>query len=179
LRDRLAQNSAIVGEICQHIQPRREYDDRNHVSLGHLLLHELVGRIVRANQVVRLHRSEIEKQYDQAAVAQRIADRVRGRRVRSFIINRDDDWLVVLGCRSFDCFDVRVRKRCDRLRFAFVRHRKLICGQVFDCLAGLVGDFHINANQVRRTAQHRGGLVRGLLCWTLRCARRGGCRRRD
>ena len=65
------------------------------------------------------------------------------------------------------------------MRLAFVRYRELICGQILDWLAGLVGDFHINANQVRRTAQHRGRLVRGLLRRSLLGARWAGCRRRD
>ncbi len=111
LRDRFVQDGAIVREIREDVYARRENDDGDHVGLGHLLLHEFVGRIVRANQVVRLHRSEIEEQHDQAAVAQRVADRVRGRRIRTFVINRHDDRLVVRRPSRFRLLRCRRRKK--------------------------------------------------------------------
>ena len=108
LRDRFIQHVAIVCEIGEHAEARRENNHGHDVRLAHLLLHELVRRIVRANQVVGLHRSEVEEQHDQAAVAQGIADDVRGRRIRAFVVNRDDDRLVVRCGRGLDCFDVGI-----------------------------------------------------------------------
>ena len=58
----------------------RESDDGDQVGLGHLLLHEFLGGIVRADQIVVCQRSQVEEQHDQAAVAQRSLIGVRGRR---------------------------------------------------------------------------------------------------
>jgi hypothetical protein len=106
LRHGLVQDSAIVGEIREHRQLRAEDHHGDEVGGCHLLRQELQRRIVRAKDVVRLHRAQVEEKDNHAAVAHLVADRLRG--ACSTAIDRDADRLGVPRSCRFDLLDVRI-----------------------------------------------------------------------
>ena len=104
--DGFFEERAVIREIREDREVRGKSDDGDDVRFGHLLLDEFLGGVVGADQIVGLHRGEIEEQDDQAAVAQLIAGRGGGGRVGAFVIHGDYDGFRVYRCSGLDLFDI-------------------------------------------------------------------------
>ncbi len=118
---------------------------------------------MRAEDVVRLHRSHVEKENDHAAVANGIRNGVGG--AGAFVVHWNDDRLGVVFGGGLHFFDIRIGKAGNLLQLAVVGNFKLIGAQSLDRLSGTVDDGNINANHIRLRAQNEGriGLRRRLL----------------
>jgi hypothetical protein len=116
---------------------------------------EFHGGIVRANQVVRFHRREIEEHNDHAAIADLVSDSVRSSRTGTGrrVIDRNDEGLRVFRVGFLDRFNIRIREAGDFLVFAIVRDDELICSQTFDRLSIAASYFDIDADDVGLSAE--------------------------
>ena len=83
-----------------------------------------------ADQIVRLHRRQIEKEHQQAAVAQLIVCIASAAGVFGPSLSTGTTIGFASSAAAVStCFDVRIRKIRDRLRLAIIGHRELIGAQ--------------------------------------------------
>ena len=155
LSDGLVERGAIVGEIREHREARAEHHHGNQIGGRHLLLQKFLRCRVRAENVVRLHRSHVEEQDDHAAVADRVRDGVGA---GTFVIHGHDDRLGVVLGRGLDFFDIRIGEAGNLLLLAVVGDFELIGAQSLDRLPGTVGDLDIDADNIGLRAENERGI---------------------
>ena len=154
------QQMLIGGEVLIERERLVEGDDRDQVRRMHLLVDVIAGGILRAIEIVGLHRRDVEEHHDQPMIAQLLPGWRAGSAPKIAVGRVGVDGGLIERRGLVDVLKVEAD---DLLRLAILLNLEILFGETLHHLAGLLVAHHdVGEHQIAVDLEGVGGLRIGL-----------------